>query len=757
MVFGKSNKEGPKEAPGVITVMLAMTLFLILSLVLVSLESARISCERSMLTMELQTALESVAGEYYAPLFDEYGIYGLYGIDIEDAIQEYLTISEQVTKNALSEGSVENGLFAQDVITSVTCSDRVNLLSGGGVLVKNQMVTDGAVVGAEAIAEKLLSAANLLTDTEETGKVVSAKLAAEQQLAGMDLLLVKLMVLLDGAPVSEGGFTYDERGNLIGNSLFLKRMVYGRVTMDNVAIDKQLVYDLAEPYCQNVVALVMNLQEQVEAAKGNGQGIPVEELMPKLINLQALLQYTENKYHELAKLLPSLVSYQNKVAPLVDNFDKTLALGKDYLGDELYSQYATELQKMKRYVSLTIDGKGYDFSAMTKAMQKNLARVETALAAITELMHGNPADLSAWEVALRAVDSSLNGYSLEAFRMDYSGITGKIMTYDDSLWNAVKSFLENGIDGYLLGDLSSVSNSILLDENLPSEDISGEESELFSYKSIAIEDLADTESLNRYLKSEELSGSMKWLRDTAGAIGEKMLLVSYVSQHFANYTDKEQDGVLAYEQEYILFGSLKDRTNVRRAAMSIFGLRSIVNVVYALTDPTLNAEALKVAGSLAEICPFAAAIIQYAVLIAIGLENALLETIELLQGKVVPLIESTRSFQTKVSDLAGIGKTAMQNRATAYQGSTTFGLDYSQYLLLFLLAKGTDKIVYRSMDLIQGNMQLKDSEFRLRDCVYSFGVTVEAQGRSVYTRISFGDGLKASEEVSYSVKGAFAY
>ena len=66
-----------KRTDGTICVFLALVLILILSLILVFLEGARRAASASYAQMLLKTSTESVMGDYFGPLLEEYHIFAL--------------------------------------------------------------------------------------------------------------------------------------------------------------------------------------------------------------------------------------------------------------------------------------------------------------------------------------------------------------------------------------------------------------------------------------------------------------------------------------------------------------------------------------------------------------------------------------------------------------------------------------------------------------------------------------------------------
>lgn len=73
-----------------------------------------------------------------------------------------------------------------------------------------------------------------------------------------------------------------------------------------------------------------------------------------------------------------------------------------------------------------------------------------------------------------------------------------------------------------------------------------------------------------------------------------------------------------------------------------------------------------------------------------------------------------------------ISHSFLKTKAAAYTETGRLSLSYEDYLRGFLMLKGGEEIIYRSMDLIQENLNLRYEEsFHMRDCL--FGLEAEAQ------------------------------
>ena len=136
------------EYDGSISVLMAVVFLLVVSLVLVGLESARQQNAVGMVGLSLQNSAESVLGAYYAPLFDEYGLYGLYEVDIREELARYAEAAAQPTADVPSGYSGEKSScysYAYE-IADIALTRSVGLLEGGPSICRNQMIEAGWVL-----------------------------------------------------------------------------------------------------------------------------------------------------------------------------------------------------------------------------------------------------------------------------------------------------------------------------------------------------------------------------------------------------------------------------------------------------------------------------------------------------------------------------------------------------------------------------------------------------------------------------------
>lgn len=735
--------------------MLAMVLFLLISLTLVSLESARVSALHTAAAWNLQSSLQAVLGRYYEPLFREYSIYGLYEDNLGEELQNYLSATANPQKKLVyNTDNSQNSSKLNYEIREISVTNKTSLLDGGGKIIRRQMMEAGALDGIAAVAEELLDAVNLINRTSEITAVMEEVLTVEQQLSYMDQEVILLMQAIDGAPVGMQGFVVDSKGNLVSGVKFLKRLVPGEVTQEKVGVNHRGIYGSLEEKYVDGLTFVDNLLALKRLA-GNSEEdekkfLYAEKELTLLLN--GCLDASKEALYALSKLL----RYQENIQPMVEKLEQTLNAGRALLGESVYAEYLEELSEMKKYVGLSVNQGYYDFVKMRQVIGNNQRLLREMLETIENCRKPGGTD---WESGLGHVRACMENYRFDGLTMDYSQIRNTVMVDDSGGWAQLCEFILEGIDGYLFLDQAELSNRVIISDELPSKNLSGSEKTLYRFPKLEKKDLENNEFLEKYLTNGAVDGIRGFLSQSASQIGEKLLLLAYMYSHFDNYLDESEQGVVRYQQEYLVFGAMKDAANAREAALSILGMRTVMNLAYAFTDGAMAAEATAYATELVGGLgmPFLIAVCRTVILFACAIQNALLETIELLQGKAVPFLVSGVSIQIRISEILSFSKTMLRNRAGIYRGGNGFSLSYDHYLLLFMLTVKEERLCGRAMDLIQENMRLYyDPDFRLSECLHSFGVTVTAEAPAVFTNRTFSERWKGTG-IQFQEKSAIGY
>ena len=742
-----------RETDGAVTVLMAITTILILSLILVSLESARQQGAVAMFRMNLQTASESVLGEYYAPLFDDYGLYGLYDVDIEEEIRSYLSISGRPDQSVSGSSAGESKSYysyAYD-ISEVALTKTVTLLHGGGAICKNQMIEEGAVSGIQELAELLLNAVKLLQETEQTAEALETQQKVQQELAVFEEKMLALAQQIDGIKTDASGVVFRDDGSPDTVTSFVKRAIPGEVSQASVHMNNSVFYEQLKPQYDNVRTLadellfgVMELPDEEEIA------VVDENTLRAYVFLLTAVHDSFLGARGAIPVLEELIKLQDRFRPMVTEFEKYMESCQSLIDEDMYKSLEETLRILKSYVGAEDGGKTYDFAGMKETLEKNI----DLLLPIYEMMKTFPQTTQEWK-NLRRVNLMILDYSIDGLELDYSSVK-KSTAGDSSFWQTVKNLLTHGVVGGVYPSDESLSSATLYwEKDLPSSSVEEDVRTLYVYPDLSDDGAVSVDLLKELLRGNFLKKMLNRLADGVVAISEKLLLIAYFSTHMSNYLDEEPEGVMHYEQEYLLYGKTGDANNQRSATLSILGIRVLMNIVHVFSDSVKKAEALAVASEFLAAMPFPllVKVVQTVIMVIWAIQNAYLETAEILQGKQVPLLVTTGSFQLSLSNSLLMSRDKRIEIAKEYKPPEGLKLGYNHYLMLFMLLRDSDTMTGRALDLIQVNIRAGyDEDFLIKKCVYGFEVSAVAEVSPLYTIVSFGD--TDDEGISaYSIPG----
>ena len=118
------------------------------------------------------------------------------------------------------------------------------------------------------------------------------------------------------------------------------------------------------------------------------------------------------------------------------------------------------------------------------------------------------------------------------------------------------------------------------------------------------------------------------------------------------FSEKNNEAYRA-EQEYILLGNPKLNENVSGVQTRIFGIRLLLNLIYAYTsDSALRNETFAMATAIAGWTGFGVPIVQNVLLIAAALTESALDINDLVSGKSVPLYKNPNVWRSRFSGMA---------------------------------------------------------------------------------------------------------
>lgn len=186
-------------------------------------------------------------------------------------------------------------------------------------------------------------------------------------------------------------------------------------------------------------------------------------------------------------------------------------------------------------------------------------------------------------------------------------------------------------------------------------------------------------------KRELKSGDME---DVVTDKAEYCLMLLYAAANLKSYLDQyikpedeheipNSNENLIYELEYVCSGKETDEENLSNTVKRIYIMRTSVHFLADLMDPSRVATAESIAIMLVGFTglPFLIPLVKYGIIVCWSLLEAINDCKLLLSGKRIPIIP--------------------------YVNIGLIQINYTEHILLLLMPKGTKKISYRIMDMIE--------------------------------------------------------
>lgn len=252
----------------------------------------------------------------------------------------------------------------------------------------------------------------------------------------------------------------------------------------------------------------------------------------------------------------------------------------------------------------------------------------------------------------------------------------------EGVMGTVRNVLTYGLLGFVVEDVSSVSDVPLGGEELPSS------------------------------LPEDLREGNSWALQANGW-AEVLLFYEFILSELDCFRSEDRRGC---QVEYVIAGKSSDRKNLASVALRLFALRYVLNQSFAFQDGARRAEAEALASAAlgwTGLPPLVEGL-TCLLLVALALGESVLDVRTLLGGGQVPAMKTAADWQASFQNLG-----ALLGSFSGEIPSCENGLCYEDYLKVLLLLNSLEGITYRTMDVIQREVCKKEEGFRMKNCVYA--------------------------------------
>lgn len=602
-----------KQAEGAITVFLSLVLLLILSLVMTSIEVARVSSYRFVVGNTMKSSMDSLLCDFYRPLYDTYHIFafdGGYGEPevgkerIEDNVGRYMKDTFEPEKdfeiNILKKYFHIYGIDLE----KVEVKNYETLLDRQGAWYRKQAVDYMKYKSVSSAVEKLLANRTIMKHNKETIKVLDKKQTVEEEAVKIEKEVLDLMSLIDGIGTGKNGLAYTEDGFIQTKHSFSKKLCPYPITSESVHINNEWVFQSLKEGYYNPIAKGNEIMIDIDAYISNyrlkeeakevydslmladrsliEKGEDLLLLEQEIQSAKQTLEYYEKaekilvdtikeKRNEMIQVLDSTIKSNKKGVNKIDSilnqskgmegkiveYERSLFESREGLDSHIYAELLEDMEPLKRFKKGGhYDREGTNFTSMKEELLSNQVIVKNVKNSISMYQESSYEEMVGLKSALASFPLLLKEYSFAHLFFDYSTFrySKEQKEKGEAIGKSISSLLKTGLLGIVLEQNKNISDKVLIDKNLPSKDkghVPDEKKEGFGDKGAV-----DLENSGQFLKSfYGLFSDMNY-EELGDSIGHVILFQEYLKEHFLSFTshigrdgDESKNGEVNREAE----------------------------------------------------------------------------------------------------------------------------------------------------------------------------------------------------------------
>nr|WP_295681067.1 DUF5702 domain-containing protein [uncultured Lachnoclostridium sp.] len=260
---------------GVITIYLTLTLSIMITLIVTTIEMARVTAAKSYSKRVLQTAMESTLCDYYLPLFERYHVFGLdigYGSSTADSsilVDEirrgmdisFLPLNNDPQSNLLLHN--KSYLICNPKIDTLMVDNLHYLTDWDGEFFRKQATSYMKYQATAEGLEFLLDSVHALDKTEKANQKFEEKMKVEQEFMLIDKDILKLLEVIDGIKIKDNQIEC-KNGKVKTVNSFAKKLLAEEPSMDNTWINHSTIFESVKDNYMNYPKQLNNLKTSAQ-------------------------------------------------------------------------------------------------------------------------------------------------------------------------------------------------------------------------------------------------------------------------------------------------------------------------------------------------------------------------------------------------------------------------------------------------------------------------------------------------------------
>lgn len=475
------------------------------------------------------------------------------------------------------------------------------------------------------------------------------------------------------------------------------------------------VTNIANDVSKEMIGIVEKINTQIDELK------KTEKLKGKM---SAVFQ----KFDDLKANITANITGQNqnqnihnkKVKKFWNKYKKLKSVLK--IEDTLISKTLTDMDTYVEKKNAIEKEMNCDFSGYEDYIESDRESLKVIKESIEEILTASNVDADINQSNISEIEKMLDKVkSIEKSLWNLKkGNSNDDAKEEKNLYERAKSLISDGVLGIVLEDVNNISTMQIRNLNLPT--------------------------------TLETDGNKK--ADLIKDITNKGIFVKYIELYFNNYAKISEygndDTALKYEMEYILNGNLNDKDNLTETIKKLVEVRNLSNGAYLITDGEKMQEITTLAETVATAIgmPFLTPVAQAVIIEAWALTEAVIDVRQLLNGEKVPIVKNSENWNSSIKNI-GTFEDGRKNNT---------GLTYTQYLQTMIMTQKTKNTVFRTMDLVQVNMQKRyNKDFLISECFGMCEVEANLRIEPVFTSLPIVSYLIGNNNESYIYKTKMEY
>lgn len=656
-----------KELSGQITILAGLVFGIIVSLMVVMIESAVSAGAKTKINTVVNLGMISLFSQYSRPVLEKYDILGSV-VSKEDEIIG--NISNSIHDNI----DFKSGFDPYGIkLTGLDISEEKLLTDDNGRYFYEE-ITEYMKLGQFDNSFKDWMEELIQTSGKEKNDEILSEIEDRQEEAvKIDGKILKVLMCVEGVKTTANGLK-QTFGRLSSTDNFAKRIIYGKPDMAKTGIPFEPVYNA-------VSGRYYDISEKLNNLKGELDLIVItyyNPLLPGIFNdagfrreavsIAETIGRAIGKIDEALKLLEEIKADIKTLSNNLDNSYAVIQSGSDKLSDEMKAAYELELEELRKYET----GEAYtlfNIEELSARLLENRGYLEEICSQIN-VMASSYMDIDTIGEMYGMVDrisEFSSAYNCGNIYFNYNNVSvgrGESL----AIIKSIRKFFGNNAFELIVGDASDISEKVIKYKDLSSSLYRG--------------------------KSGETGFSINpanFYRD--------YLYNKYVNLYFSSYINPNKNGLLSYETEYIIGNKNDDRGNLKETINQLVALRFTMDFSFIMSNLKRREECLKLSAVFLGFTGVYGVIKAGQLILLAGWSyaEAVNDVRILVNGGRVPFKKSEDSWKTDINDV-------IEKRLNKDYGENKTGLKYEEYLQLLLFVRDRKEKIYRTMDMMEINM-----------------------------------------------------